>query len=581
MRRFSLLFVLLLFYSVLKGQDPKQLASEYLQQADLIYAEQKEAIEVAKELYMLAAEIDSTHLRANWMAGMLFLETINKDDALPYFLRVKQLKGNYRFDIDYYIGRAYHYGLDFENALKYYEAYKKRYLGSPRYRGKDKVPLDRVNKRIRESKNGLEIVGRPTKYSIHALGTEINSEWPDYAPVINEDETLMIFTSRRQENNTSPDVDRDNFYFEDIFYSEKINGDWTKAKNIGPPINTAYHDANISLSFDENRLYLYKDENRGDLFYSDLINGQWTVPQRMSSRINSSTYAERSITETSDPGVIIYSSDRPGGEGGLDLYMITKDEKGNWYKTNSLGPTINTKYDEDSPFLLHDGKTLFFSSSGQKGYGGFDIFKSVYDSASGKWGDVENLGYPVNTPDNEVYFSATKDGRKAYYASIREEGQGHTDIFLIKLHDEPVEHELPTEPAVMASTKSENILEKPALPEEVLSSVESVYFDIDNSHIREDFIPLMDSLTNLANQYPEIIIDISGYSSKDGNPRYNIELSQKRALVVKDYLVDKGVNEKQIVARGHGISDKYEEYEKNRRADVKLIFRKRKAMGAH
>ncbi|MGK7390687.1 MAG: OmpA family protein [Candidatus Cyclobacteriaceae bacterium M2_1C_046] len=577
MRRSSLFFILLFFYSVLKGQDPTQLATEYLQQADLIYAEQKEAIEIAKELYILAAEIDTNHLRANWMAGLLFIETINKDQALPYFLRVKRIKSSFRFDIDYYIGRAYHYGLDFEKALEYYEAYKRKYMANGTYRGKDKVPIGVVERRIRESKNGMEIVGRPSRYSIHALGNEINSEWPDYAPVISEDETLLIFTSRRQEGNMSADVDRDNFYFEDIFYSEKVNGEWTKAKNIGAPINTTYHDANISLSFNEKRLYLYKDENRGDLYYSDFINGQWTEPERMSSRINSTTFAERSITETSDPDVIIYSSDRPGGVGGMDLYMVSKDEKGNWYKTKSLGPKINTKYDEDSPFLLHDGKTLFFSSSGQKGYGGFDIFKSVYDSTKREWGEPENLGYPVNTPDDEIYFTATRDGKKAYYASIREEGKGHTDIFLIKLHDEAREYNFKPEPQITASVEDEPVTRKPQLSEAIFNSVESIYFDVDNYTIRKDFLPLMDSIMNLADQYREIVIDISGYSSIDGNPRYNIELSQKRALAVKDFLINNGVREDQIIARGFGSSDHYEEKEMNRRADIKLLYRGRKS----
>lgn len=574
-KKLVLFFVFVCINTFSFSQDPQVLATEYLQQADLIYAEQKEAIEVAKELYILAAEIDTTHLRANWMAGMLFLETINKDQSLPYFLRVKRQKPNYRFDLDYYIGRAYHYGLDFENSLQYYEAYKKRLLGNPSYRGRDKVPLGTVDRRIRESRNGLEIVGKPSLYSIHALGLEINSEWPDYAPIVNHDETLLIFTSRRQEGNTSADVDRDNFYFEDIFFSERINGEWTKAKNIGPPINTSYHDASIGLSFDGNRLYLYKDENKGDLYYSDRISGQWTEPQRMSSRINSTTFAERSITETADPNVIIYSSDRPGGEGGQDLYTVSKDEKGNWYKTKSLGSIINTKYDEDSPFLMHDGKTLFFSSNGQKGYGGYDIFKSVYDSAKGQWGEPINLGYPVNTPDDEIYFTATKDGKKAFYASVREEGKGYTDIFMIKLHGEPQERQY-----TMISQSSDGIQDvgndKQELREEIFTSIESIYFDLDNFTIRKDFLPLMDSIITLVNTYPEIVIDISGYSSTDGNPRYNIELSQKRALAVFDFLLKKGVDEDQITARGHGVSDKFPEKEKNRRADVQLIYRKGK-----
>lgn len=555
-----------------------QLSEEYQQQASQIYAEQKEAIEIAKDLYVLAVEADTNNVQANWMAGTLFLETIPKDHSLPFFQRVKRLDPSFRFDIDYWIGLAHQHGLDFENALDHFESYKSKYMGNPTYRGKDKILLESAERKIRECKNGMEIVGKPSRYSVHVLGTEINSEWPDYAPMVNEDETLMIFTSRRREDNLSEDVYRDNFFFEDIFYSEKVNGKWSQAKNIGEPVNTPYHDANISLSFNEKRLYLYKDENMGDLYYSDYVEGRWTKPQRMSSRINSSIYAERSITETSDPGTIIYSSDRPGGEGGLDLYMISKNEKDEWYKTKSLGEVINTEYNEDSPFLLHDGKTLFFSSNGHKGYGGYDIFRTVYDSLTGEWSEPENLGYPVNTPDNEIYFTATKDGSRAYYASVREGGYGYTDIFMIKLHSELQEVKIPqikgdeiTASREIGGEKSKERYD--GLPEAIFNSTEKIYFELDNFTIKQQFLPLMDSIISLTQAYPKIIIDISGYSSVDGNPRYNIELSNKRALAVLDFLIKKGISEKQISARGYGAIDEYSEKEKNRRADIRLIYR--------
>ncbi|QSE96673.1 OmpA family protein [Fulvivirga lutea] len=578
------------------GQDdPVALANVYLEQADQIYKQQKEAIEIAKELYVQAADLDPTNIRANWMAGQLYLETINKDNALPYLMRVLEQKPGYRFDILYQIGRAYHYALDFDNALEYYERYKKKVLGDRSYRGRDRVMPQEVSRRILECNNGKDIINNPSQYSIEPIGDEINSQWPDYAPVLNKKGDLMIFTSRRQEGNTSPDVDKDNFYFEDVFFSRKVNGKWTPAENIGPPINTQYHDANIYLNAEGNRLYLYKDTGAGDIYYSDLVNGKWTEPEFLTTKINSSVYSENSVSETSTDDMIFYTSSRPGGEGGIDIYYCIKDD-GEWYKSKSLGPVINTSGNEDSPFLAYDGKTLYFSSTGHKGYGGYDIFKSVYDSTYGEWSTPENLGYPVNTPDDEFSFQISQDQRTGYYASVREGGLGFTDIFMVKYHGNSLDQ---TELIAAVMNRSEggkevvtpdsnpvanNDPETPVYDEheiKLMDHTHPIFFNNDQSAIKEQHQAELDSIVQLIHKYNFLNIDISGYASADGNPRYNLELSNKRALIVLNYLVDQGVDENRIVAKGYGsVKDQTGDPEEHRRADVRIVSRVRKKGGS-
>ncbi|UII30734.1 OmpA family protein [Fulvivirga ulvae] len=577
-------FTILLFYSIsvplFSQEDSVQQAQLYLQQANQIYSQQKEAIEIAKELYVQAANLDPANLEANWMAGSLYLETINKDEAVKYLLRIEALKPSYRFDLPYFIGRAYHYGLDFDKALEYYERYKRKLLGNRNYRGKDRVPLEKVNRSILECSNAKDIIGKPAQYSVIPLGENINSIWPDYAPVINKDETVMIFTSRRQEDNTTANVDKDNFYFEDVFISRKSGDSWGAAKNIGPPINTEYHDANIALSADGNRLYLYKDEQMGDIYYSDYENGQWSEPKFLTDKINSSIYSENAVSETSSSDVILYTSNRPGGEGGIDIYYCIKDEKGNWYKSKSLGAVINTKYDEDSPFLAHDGKTLYFSSSGHKGYGGYDIFRSVYDSASGEWSAPENLGYPINTPDDEIFFQMTADGRRGYFASVREGGIGFTDIFMIKYHGDK-DHT----PAVFLTKEQEQLfktLEAEQLAQsnkfeehelKLMDHTHKIFFNTDQSAIKDEHQAELDSIIRLVKKHDVLNIDIAGFASSDGNPRYNLELSHKRALIVLNYLVGKGIREERIVARGYGAIDEDTTPDQQRRADVRVVMK--------
>lgn len=587
--RIAFIFSILVFSLTKKvyGQeDPTALSLVYMEQADEIYRNQKEAIEIAKEMYVQAADLDPSNIKANWMAGKLYIETINKDKALKYFKQVQALDPNYRFDIDFQIAQAYHYGFDFDNAIAYYDKYKKKYYAKSKYRGKDRTRLVTVDRKLFECKNAKAIISKPTQYSIESIGEEINSAWPDYAPVISEDESVMIFTSRRQEGNTSSDVDSDNFYFEEIYISRKENGKWSMAENIGSPINTAFHDANIALSSDGNRLYLYKDTGRGDIYYSDYDGQNWTKPKFLSNRINSSTYAENSISETSSPDVIIYSSDRPGGQGGIDLYYCVTDSKGNWYKSKSLGPTINTKYDEDSPFLDYDGKTLYFSSSGHQGYGGYDVFRSIYDSAKAEWSKPENLGYPVNTPDNELYFQSTKSGRTAYFASVREGGIGFDDIFMVNYHGDNSEsrgvvdftsHKAKFDVNAVKEAGDEIESNEPVNTFEsyelaLIGGTHKVYFDASQSHIQEQHRIELDSIITLLGKHNELKIDIAGFASSDGNPKYNLDLSHKRALIVLNFFIENGIPEERIIAKGYGSLQHTEGVgEENRRAEVRIV----------
>lgn len=559
----------------LHAQDnPVHLAALYLEQANEIYSQQKEAIEIAKSLYVQAADLDTTNTEANWMAGKLYLETINKDKAVDYLLRIEAQQSNYRFDLPYYIGRAFHYGLDFDKALDYYKRYKRQLLNDPRYRGRDRVPLDVINRRILECTNAKDLIGKPAQYSIIPLGENINSVWPDYAPVVNKDETVMIFTSRRQEGNSSPDVDRDNFFFEDVFISRKEGGEWGPAQNIGAPINTEYHDSNIALSADGKRLYLYKDTRMGDVFYSDFDGEQWSAPKFLTDKINSSIYSENSVSETSSEDMMLYTSNRPGGAGGHDIYYCIKDEKGEWYKSKSLGSAINTKYDEESPFLAHDGKTLYFSSSGHKGYGGYDIFRSVYDSTAEQWSVPENLGYPVNTPDDEIFFQMSEDRRRGYFASIREGGVGFTDIFMIKYHGG-----IDSQQISLLEDKNQDVTTKEKKQQQfaphelkLMDKSHKIYFNTDQTAIKDEHRVELDSIVGLLNRHAVLSIDIAGFASSDGNPRYNLELSHKRALIVLRYFVSKGIQEERIVARGFGAITEDSAPELQRRADVRVVM---------
>ena len=423
-------------WAAVAQDDPKEVARQFLEIGDEIYYEQK-APEVAKEMYVQAAQTDPSNVKANYMAGKTILETINKGQAIPYFLKVYELDADYRFDILYSIARAYQYDLKFNEAINFYNSYLQKVNKEKEYRGEDKVPVSQVRRRIYECENGLEFVNNARNFKITNVGSAVNSSSKDYAPVLNADETVLIFTSRRAEGNLNENVFDDNFYYEDIFISRKVNGEWSAAKNIGETINTLYFDSNLALSADGKQLYLYKDGDNGDgnIYLSELQNDDtWSEPVPLSSNINSS-YTENSVSISPDGNVLYFTSDRPGSYGGYDIYRCEKDRRGEWGKVTNLGQTINTPYNEEGVFIGHDGKTLYFSSRGHKGMGGYDIFKSTYDEEKQEWGEPTNLGYPINTPDDDVYFVTTKDETSGYYATVRNDGVGYLDLYKVEVPD--------------------------------------------------------------------------------------------------------------------------------------------------
>lgn len=430
--RCVLIFLTLLSISgsVFGQQDPKQTARDYMQVAEEMITG-SQALDDARGLMVLAADLDTTFLKANYDAGYLHLLTIGKELGVKYFLRVYRQNPNYRFDLEYWIGKSYQYGLDFDNALSFYNRYKQKLSAKANYQGNDKIPMETVDKSIVECMNGKEFVAAPGNFSIVNIGREINSEFEDYGPVLNESEDEIIFTTRRRDGNLNQNVADDNKPYEDIFISRKNNGVWSYAANIGERVNTPYHDSNLGLSADGKTLYILKDEGGGDIYYcKQLADGNWGAPVPLPGIINSS-FEEKSITISKDGKTLYFSSNRPGGLGGTDLYKATMDGKGEWINVKNLGPAINTPFDEEGPFIDYDMVTLYFSSKGHKNMGSYDIFKSVYDPKKDKWSDPENLGYPINTPDDDIFYITSSDGKRAYYSSVRDDGLGYTDIFLI------------------------------------------------------------------------------------------------------------------------------------------------------
>ncbi|MCS6823445.1 MAG: OmpA family protein [Cytophagaceae bacterium] len=351
--------------------------------------------------------------------------------ALPY-LEIARNGGISDPEIHWLLGIAYHMAHQFDKAIASFKTYKS-YV-----KPNDLVKLKQIDQRIQYCINGKEMVKNPkAKIKIKNLGPGVNSKYNDFAPVISADESILIFTSRRENTTGGQKEELTGEYFEDVYISVKSDTVWTTAVPIGSNINTPSHDACVGLSPDGQKLIIYRADkiNKGDLYVSDLVGTIWGVPRDLGKNINTTAW-EPHATISADEKTIIFTSDRKGGYGGSDIYMSKKLPNGEYGPPILLGPEINTEYDEDGPFLHPDGKTLYFSSKGHKSMGGFDIFHCTIDLETGKiTSPVENVGYPINTADNDVFFVWSADNKRAYFSSEREGGYGEKDIYMLERED--------------------------------------------------------------------------------------------------------------------------------------------------
>lgn len=376
----------------------------------------------AIDYYLKAYKYNSENAELNYKIGVAYLGTSQKKKSLKYILKAKELKQDISLLQNWQLGQAYHYNLMFDEAITQYKLFRQiaREYGAP---------TKKVKKRLEECKVGKKLVSVPTNAIVVKIKT-LNTKYPDYCPLITADESMMIFTGRRPDSKGGHKT-KDGKYFEDIYVSYNKNGKWSEAKNIGSPLNTDNHDATVCLSPDGQQLFLYYDR---DIYASNLKGEKWSKPKRMPDVINSPD-VEKSACISFDGKSLYFSrgKDVEIEKSNSDIY-VSHYKNGKWTKAKKLPRIINSKYDEDGVFMHPDGKTLFFSSKGHNTMGGFDIFKSTLQS-NGRWTKPENLGFPINTPEDDLYFVMSAKGENGYYSSIKDDGNGSMDIYKIQYSD--------------------------------------------------------------------------------------------------------------------------------------------------
>lgn len=335
-------------------------------------------------------------------------------------------------NVEFYLARAYHLNSKFQESINMFEQFRANKFA-------EKELKERIDMYITYCKNGLELSKNPLKIQIDNIGAPINTEASEYAPNISADESEIYYTYRGKNSMGGEQVSLENpyspvdSYYEDIYFSTKdVNGNWTSPSPLPPPINTTDNNACVAMTTDGNRIFIYNsvpDGDIGSISESRRHGLEWDMPEELKGDVNSTAW-EGDVSMSADWQKMIFASERPGGLGGSDLWSVEMQADGSWGNLKNLGPDINTEFDEHSPFIHPSGAFLVFSSKGHNTIGGYDLYRSDLNEQN-EWGKPSNMGIPLNTPMDDVFYTISADGKHGYYASAKPGGYGAQDIYII------------------------------------------------------------------------------------------------------------------------------------------------------
>jgi outer membrane protein OmpA-like peptidoglycan-associated protein len=589
-----------------------------------------------------AIKMEPDYVDANFAYAMERVRTLIYENkpfkpVESYFLKVIEICPKYHSNPYYYLGFSYYEQEKWEESAKYL----KEFLN---FKDDDVNKFDKnfdgllseAKKMYKYAKLYGEIFKNPVPFDPNPVASVCTPN-DEYLPIITADDEQILFTRK------SPYVSKDGIVgmstdmeIELFSYSKRDkSGQFTKGSRMPYPFNKQGGQGGATMSIDNKHLYFTICKSEGgdqvncDIYHSDLVNGEWTTIEKVEG-INDPVYWDSQPSLASDGVTLYFASDRKGGRGGVDLYKTVKDKvTGMWSKPENLGPTINTPFDEKSPFIHSDFETMYFCSDGHPGVGGFDIFYSR-KAEDGKWNEPKNIGVPINTVGDDLGFFVSTDGALGYFASNepnRTKGRsvGKYDLFSFELYKEArpqdvaflkgkVEDKAQNEIknftvevkdavtkkvtqalvdsttgdfAVVVNTKVKNdlivtvkkdnyafssqlILKdsikntkplpiKPIVADTIAIGqkylLDNIYYKVNASELEPRSIIVIDEFVEFLKAHPTIKIEIHGHTDNVGNPKDNLALSTDRAFTVRDQLLEKGIDEKRLIAfKGFGAS---------------------------
>lgn len=384
-----------------------------------------EEFEEALPLYLRLHRTYSDNYNLYFKIGVCYLNDAYEKDKSVFYLEKASKNINPKYkesnfkelgappESMFFLGNAYRINNELDKAR---EAYKKFQSQMDTEIYDDKLVLEQ----LASCDVAEKLMKKPVDMDIEIMSNQINTRFADKNPTVSGDETKLVFISKLQ-------------FYDAVFFSEKKDGKWTAPRNITPELGVDGDVYPTSLSYDGTLLFIYRnDDFTGNIYTSALVNGNWTPLVKLNENINTK-YWESHASVAKDGRTLYFTSNRKGGFGGLDIYKSEKLETGDWGPPVNLGATINSPYNEETPFITENGRRLFFSSYGHYNMGGYDVFMSVLDSENA-WASPLNMGYPLNSTDDDLFFCPVKDGEIAYFPVYKETGYGRHDIYRYKVY---------------------------------------------------------------------------------------------------------------------------------------------------
>lgn len=415
------LITLVIIPPLAKGQSAEEMKKIFAQaESYYLYGE----YELANQLYILLDTPDNQNIK--YKIGVCYLNIPGEKEKSVTYLEEAVKNASYDakeeqfrekrapLDAYFYLGKAYMINNDLEKALTTFETFN-------RLSGESKVKMenkDYVAQQILACRNAITMQANPSPFSKKPLGTDFSQGSIDENPAVSYDGNTIVFTERRGITNV-------------IWFSKKIRGVWQTPVDITATLKAGEDCSSCSLNSDGTELYLYKTDNYDGAIYSALYaDGDWTPIKKLNKNINTKFY-ESHATVSADGKKLYFTSNRDGGSGNLDIYVSEKDAAGEWGVAKNLGPVINTPFNDDTPFISANDSVIYFSSEGHSSMGGFDIYTSARRGS--EWTTPVNMGFPVNSTDDDKFFQPSNNGQNAYYSITTDYKK--KDIFFLNFGD--------------------------------------------------------------------------------------------------------------------------------------------------
>lgn len=540
-------------------------AKGYKKQAEQFYSLGK--YHEALQQYLLQQTYDPNDLDTRFKIGVCYYETSKLNDARRNFSEL--LDGGKFSDpqLYYYLGLCAHASNQFLDAIHYYKEYLRKIEDSNPRRAA-------VKDRIRRCAYGIRIQQAKSAIIVENLGKSVNSPGNDFRPIPSPSSGDKIYFSSVREGNAgglrNEAGKEDNLtgkFTSDMFSVSFQQGLWLTPTPLSYLLNSAKNDVLLDFNQDGTLLFYFQGVT---LFSGDvLVDTFRTRPEERSLFSPLFKGPIRSWEGDCDPHffqdtILIFSSRMPGGYGGFDLYISTFS-KGYWSEPQNLGPVINTHYDERSPFLALDGRTLYFSTTHpNRSLGGFDVVRSYFDDASESWQEPWNPGVPLNSSDDDLHFRLTRDGMKAYFSSNRRSGQGQSDIYAAFFREAQREQLRTSQPMVFSQVRDfklqfarrMGIVDDPAafFPEDQIEKyfLEPLYYDSNGEILTGRNMKTLGTIGDLLTRFPQLKVSFTSHS--DGTDPDNVDhfFSARRAEAAIDFLSKRGVRLDQVLFRAVG-----------------------------